>query len=195
MEELTQYVQSIHQQQPNGGTTYNAPQAGSQAPQQPNRDNSEQLDKLWQTDPRKAVEATINQSLSYYDTVNAQVEAQANFLASKYPDFNNYRTTAMNYIRTLPYDQRGQQGIVELAYMVARGQNVDTILQTKEQELMEKFKQGQLAGALNQPSGASGMPMQPTGNVTLTPEQQAAANAMGLDPQDYIANMKGGAPQ
>jgi tellurite resistance protein len=190
LENVKQYVQQIAGQ-PNAGTTY--PQ-GAQAPVQAPADNQRaQIDKLWETDPRQAVRAEIDSSLSYYDTVNAHIEAQANQLASKYPDFNNYRTTAMNYIRTLPYEQRGQQGVVELAYMVARGQNVDTILQTREQELMEKFKTGQLAGALNQPAGAGAAPATPMGQVTVTPEQQAAAEAMGISVDDYIANMKGAA--
>ena len=111
-------------------------------------------------------------------------------LAGKYADFNNYRTQAMNYIRTLPYDQRAQNGIVELAYMVARGQNVDQLVQTREQELMEKFKTGQLAGSLHQPAGAGGQMQTPGGEVTLNPEQAAAAQAMGLSPADYAANMK-----
>jgi tellurite resistance protein len=179
--------------QPNAGQVYNAPQEPSQAPQQTIDAQREQINKLWETDPREAVRAEIDQSLLYYDTVNATLESQANHLASKYPDFNTYRTTAMNYIRTLPYSQRAQQGIVELAYMVARGQNVDTILQTRERELMEKFKTGQLAGGLHTPAGAGGHPTTPTADVTLSPEQKQAAAAMGLSEQDYIAHMSGAA--
>jgi tellurite resistance protein len=187
LEQVKQLVQGT--QQPNAGQVYGTPQASPQAPQATNDVQAKELERLWETDPRQAVRAEIDQSLSYYDTVNAQIESQANFLQTKYPDFNSYRTTAMNYIRTLPYNQRAQNGIVELAYMVARGQNVDTILQTKEQELMEKFKTGQLAGSLHQPAGAGSAPMTPTGEVTLTPEQQTAAQAMGLSDQDYAAHM------
>jgi hypothetical protein len=75
--------------------------------------------------------------------------------------------------------------------MVARGQNVDTILQTREQELMEKFKSGQLAGSLQHPAGAGGQPFTPSGDVQLTSEQQQAARAMGLSDEEYSANMKG----
>jgi hypothetical protein len=184
LDQVKQYVQ-----QTNAGTTYGTPQGAPQPAQAPIDQARAQIDKLWESDPRQAVRAEINQSLTYYDTVNANLEGQATYLSQKYPDFNNYRTTAMNYIRTLPYEQRAQDGIVELAYMVARGQNVDSILQTKEQELMEKFKTGQLAGSLHQPAGATGAPMTPTAGVTLTPDQTAAANAMGLSPEDYIANM------
>jgi len=187
VDQLTQVVQGI---QGNAGTTYGTPQGAQQAPQQPITDQRAEIDKLWQTDPRQAVTAEISQSLTYYDSVNAQIESQANFLSTKYPDFSSYRQTAMNYIRTLPYEQRGQEGVVELAYMVARGQNVDTILQAREQELMEKFKTGQLAGALHQPAGASGTPITPISDVTLTPDQSAAAHAMGVSEVDYIASMK-----
>lgn len=186
VDRLTQVVQGI---QNNGGTTYGAPQGAPQVAQQPNPDPRAHIDKLWETDPKQAVQAEISNSLTYYDSVNANIESQANFLGQKYPDFGNYRTTAMNYIRTLPYDQRAQEGIVELAYMVARGQNVDSILQTKEQELMEKFKTGQLAGALNQPAGASGQPFTPAAGTELTSDQKVAAQAMGMSEEDYIANI------
>jgi tellurite resistance protein len=191
--ELEQVRQQVSQiQQTNGGTTYGAPQAAPQAPQSTYEQQRAQIDELWEKDPREAVKAEINQSLSYYDTVNAQIEAQANQLAGKYNDFNHYRTTAMNYIRTLPYDQRAQNGIVELAYMVARGQNVDTLLQTREQELMDKFKTGQLAGSLHQPAGAGSLPVTSTGEVSLTPDQINAANAMGLSHADYASQIKAG---
>lgn len=190
LDQVRQYVQGMQQQQPNGGTAYNAPQSPQNASYGTNNAQREQIERLWETDPREAVRAEISNSLATYDTINAQVEAQANQLASRYPDFNNYRQTAMNYIRTLPYSQRAQNGIVELAYMVARGQNVDTLLQSREQELMEKFKTGQMAGGLHTPAGAGGTPRMPQGDITLSPEQQAAAAAMGMSPQEYAANMK-----
>lgn len=190
LDKVQQYVQQ--QQLSNSQTSYGMPQSAPQAPQSTNEQEQARLDQLWQTDPRQAVKAEINQSLSYYDTVNANLEGQATYLSTKYPDFNAYRSTAMNYIRSLPYDQRAQEGIVELAYMVARGQNVDTILQTKEQELMEKFKSGQLAGSLHQPAGAGAVPITPTGEVTLTPDQINAANAMGLSHADYASQIKAG---
>ena len=189
VDQLTQQVQSIGQ--PNAGTTYVANQQPQAAPQSTIDQQRAQIDQLWQTDPRQAVKAEISSSLSYYDNVNANIEAQANHLSQTHPDFNTYRQTAMNYIRTLPYEQRGQNGIVELAYMVARGQNVDSILQTRETELMEKFKTGQLAGALHQPAGASGVPLTPAAGTTLTQDQIVAANAMGMTEADYIANMSG----
>jgi tellurite resistance protein len=190
LDQLQQYVQQIAPQQGNAGTTY--PQAGQVAPQGTNADQRARIDKLWAADPKQAVQAEIDASLVQYDQVSAQVEAQANFLAQKHPDFNNYRTTAMNYIRTLPYSQRAQDGIVELAYMVARGQNVDSVVQAREAELMEKFKTGQLAGALHQPAGATGTPITPQAGQ-ITADQHAAAQAMGLSDEDYIANMSSGA--
>jgi tellurite resistance protein len=191
LEQLRQ-VQQQPGQQPHGGTMYNAPQAAPQAPQSTFEQQRAQIDALWDKDPKSAVQAEISSSLNYYDTVNAHLESQANFLGQKYADFPTYRQTAMNYIRTLPYDQRAQEGIVELAYMVARGQNVDTILQTKEQELMEKFKTGQLAGSLHQPAGAGAMPVTPTGEVTLNAQQIAVADAMGLSHADYASQIKAG---
>jgi hypothetical protein len=189
VEQLTQYVQQIAHNP--GATTYgNAPQSPSQAHSGTNAGSQVDIDKLWESDPRKAVQATIQQSLSTYDSINASLESQASYLSNKYPDFNEYRQTAMNYLRTLPYDQRAQDGIVELAYMVARGQNVDNLIKTREQQLMEKFQRGELAGSMTgTPAGAAGMTMVPGDQPQLTADQKVAAEAMGISEADYIASM------
>ena len=72
-----------------------------------------ELEKLWQTDPRQAVQTEIMLAAQWQDNINAQVDGEAEQLAGKYADFNDYRNTAMRYVRALPLDQRARQGIVE----------------------------------------------------------------------------------
>jgi hypothetical protein len=74
LEQVKQLVQGA--QQPNAGQVYGTPQASPQAPQATNDVQAKELERLWETDPRMAVRAEIDQSLSYYDTVNAQIESQ-----------------------------------------------------------------------------------------------------------------------
>ncbi len=187
VEQLKRLVTGNSQQAPN----YGVPQR--QAVQQnidPYGTNwHQEIEKLWETDPRRAVQAEIMKAFSWYDGIQANIDSEAENLSQKYSDFNNYRAQALNYVRSLPQDQRGTPGIVELAYMLVRGQNVDNILKSKEEELMQKFQSGQTAGSYNIP-GSYSTPTTPQGTVQLTPEQKAAANAMGISEADYISQMQ-----
>jgi hypothetical protein len=183
--ELEQLRRAVQQPAPQ------QPQYQPQQQMQPAVDDwKEQIEKLWETDPRRAVQAEIMRAVTWYDTVSARVDHEAESLTNKYADFNNYRTAAMNYVRSLPHEQRATPGIVEMAYMLVRGQNVDNILKTREEELLARFQSGQMAGQLNVP-GSYGSPQVHQGAVQLQEEQRMAAAAMGISDADYVKYMKG----
>ena len=114
----------------------------------------EEMDKLWQNDPRAAVERTVMLAAQWQDNINAQVDGEAAGLAGKYKDFNDYRDTAMRYVRALPLDQRARPGIVEMAYLVTRGQNVDQIIEAQRQAMQAQFINN--PAAFQTPVGAGG---------------------------------------
>ncbi len=164
-----------------------------QQPQQaPQVDYAAQMEKLWETDPRKAVQAEIFAAMTWRDNQEAQVDAQMDAARGKFSDFSNYETEVRSYIRTLPIDQRGTRGVADLAYYVVKGQKVDNILSTTKERLENEWRQKVASGELAQglPNGSmSQMPSQP--GVVLSEQQRAACMALGISEQDYIKHMKG----
>jgi hypothetical protein len=160
-------------------------QQHQQQPQQP--DYSAQVEKLWETDPRKAVQAEIYAAMSWRDRVDAEVEGQAAEISNKYADFNSIRPEVMNYIRTMPIEQRNRPGIIEAAYYFIRGQKVDGIIAQKQREMeseyMRKFQAGEMASML--PPGSVSTPPVQQGAVTLTQDQKNAAAAMRVPEAEY----------
>ena len=152
-----------------------------------------ELDKLWDTDPRKAVQVEIMYAMDWRDRQEGVLNQQADFLGQKYPDFQNYRSTALSYVRSLPAHQRGAPGILEASYFRVRGQQVDTLLQQRENEWMQKYQRGEItAQSLQQPQGGYSVPPV-TNAVELTQDQLDAARAMRIDPAEYAKHIKGGA--
>lgn len=150
-----------------------------------------ELEKLWDTDPRKAVQVEIMYAMDWRDRQDATLNSQADQLAMKYGDFNNYRSSALGYVRNLPAHQRGAPGILEAAYYMVRGQNVDQLLLARETELMEKYRRGEItAQQLTQPAGSFSAPLTAPGSVTLTQDQLAVAAAMGMTPESYASQIK-----
>jgi len=152
----------------------------------------QEMDKLWETDPRKAVQAEIMSAMTWRDNQEANLDAQESKLSAKYADYNNYRGEIRQYLRTLPLDQRGGPGIAEMAYYLVKGQKVDVIInQTREQweaDYRQKLANGDLAQGM--PGGSVSAPFTPQGNVTLTEDQKKAAAAFGITEADYAKNMK-----
>lgn len=165
-------------------------QAAPQAPQQPQADPNEvrkQIEELWETDPKKAVQAEIMVALDWRDRMDATMDREADSLSGKYADFNNYRTQAQNYIRSLPLEQRAKHGVMELAYFIVRGQNVDSIVEQQKNELYQKFQAGEIAGnTVNIPPG-SYAPTPATGQVQLNEDQLKVASMMNLTPEAYAS--------
>jgi hypothetical protein len=142
------------------------------------------MDKLWQTDPRAAVEKTVYMAAQWQDNINAQVDGEAAQLATKYTDFNNYRDTAMRYVRALPLDQRARPGIVEMAYLVTRGQNVDQIIEQQRAAMTQRFLTN--PAEFQMPAGASAGSLAPTGGPAATEAEERAAKAMRIPIDQYL---------
>jgi len=169
----------IHQQQ----------QQTQQQPQQ-QADTKQELEKLWEEDPRKAVQVEIMYAMDWRDRVDSSLEIQADMLSRKFTDFNTYRSTALGQVRALPLNQRGGQGVLEAAYFMVRGQNADTMIQQRETELLEKYRRGEIpAAGLANPAGAFTAPAPVTGTVA-SDEQTRVAAAMGLTTEQYMSQIK-----
>jgi len=170
----------------NGNPVYTQPQQ-----QQQQYDPMKEIDKLWETDPRRAVQAEIYTAMSWRDRLEAQVDQQENHVVGKFPDANNYRSEIRTYIRSLPIEQRGNNGVYELAYYVVKGQKVDNIMaktrQDIESEYQRKIQAGEFAGGL--PPGGISQPPSPSGLV-LTDEQKRAADAMHMPHAEYAKHIK-----
>jgi hypothetical protein len=166
------------------------PQAQPQPQGQPQFNVREELDKLWEDDPRKAVQVEIMTAMDWRDRIDSNLEYQADELARRYPDFNNYRSSALGQVRSLPLNQRGSPNVLETAYFMVRGQNADQIIQQREQELLEKYRRGELnAQGLATPPGSYSSPP-PQESLTLSEEQMKVASAMGLTPEQYASQIK-----
>jgi len=162
-------------------------QQQAQQEAQPNQMQKE-IEQLWDTDPRKAVQAEIMVAMNWRDSVEANLSAQANELSGKYTDFNTYRNQAETYVRSLPLDQRSDPRVMEVAYLVVRGQNVDTIMEQQKNDLYQKFQSGEFVGTVPSPGTFTAPPT--TGTVQLTQDQLNAAKAMGLTPEAYGSAMQ-----
>lgn len=150
-----------------------------------------ELEKLWDTDPRKAVQVEIMYAMDWRDRQEASLNQQADVLAQQYPDFNNYRTSALAFVRSLPAHQRGSPGVLNAAYFMTRGQNVDSLLKQQEQDWLGKYQRGEItAQQLQQPAGGYSVPPVAPGTVTLTQDQLAAAQMMRMTPEQYAAQIK-----
>ena len=158
--------------------------------QQPNPSQAkEELERLWEDDPRKAVQVEIMYAMDWRDRIDANLEVQADQLSRKYPDFNNFRSVALGQVRNLPLNARGGPGVLEAAYFMVRGQNADSIIQQREQELLEKYRRGELnAAGFATPPGSYSTPP-PQESTPLTQEQLNVAAAMGLTPEQYQSAM------
>jgi hypothetical protein len=163
------------------------PQAPQAPFQQPPNQLAQEIDKLWDTDPRKGVQAEIMLAMDWYDRTNNSIDQQADVLAGKYNDFNDWRSSATRYVRSLPLNQRAQNGVLEMAYFIVRGQNVDTLLQRQNEDMLKKFQSGELVGGT--PPGTFSAPA-PQATTQLSQEQKNAAAAMGLSEEDYASQIK-----
>jgi len=154
---------------------------------QPNQMQKE-IEQLWDTDPRKAVQAEIMVAMNWRDSVEANLSSQASELSGKYTDFNTYRNQAETYVRSLPLDQRSDPRVMEVAYLVVRGQNVDSIMEKQKNDLYQQFQKGEFVGTTPAP-GTFTAPAA-TGAIPLTQDQINAATAMGMTPEDYAGQIQ-----
>lgn len=166
-------------------------QAGPQfAPQQPQQDYAHrQLEALWESDPKRAMQTELQMALQWYDQSNAAVETQADEVAKKHADFNKYRSEVNRYLRTIPIETRTKPGVVEAAYFYVRGQKVDDLVNLSREELIAKIRNGErVQGLEGAPAGA--YQPTPTAEVKPTAEQMNVAAAMNMTVEDYMKHVK-----
>jgi len=165
-----------------------------QQQQQPVQDYRQEIEKAWETDPKKAVQMEIYTAMAWRDQQEAAIDAQEASVAGKYPDYNTYRPEVRQYLRSVPLEQRARPGVVEMAYYVVRGQKVDNIIAKTREQMEADYRARMGAGELGQglPVGAMGQQPIVPGSVTLTPDQKNACLALGISEADYIKNMAPG---
>lgn len=146
----------------------------------------QELDELWETDPRRAVQTELMYGFQWYDQLNAATDSQRAALRVKYPDFSQYENQAMSYVRSLPLNQRSMPGVVEAAYFLQKGQSSDQIYKAAMDELIRKMQAGEAIQGL--PAGTP--QMTPGTKQELTAQELAAAQAMGISPEDYLKYKK-----
>jgi hypothetical protein len=151
-----------------------------------NRATAEEMQRLWESDPQKAVRMEIMAAMSWRDHVEAQVDQQIAEAASHYEDFSEHEATVRKYVRALPPEQRGKKGAVDLAYFVVKGQNAGTAIERAKAEVLRKIQ----AGEMGQGIGAGTPPAPPAQKgKSLSEDQLKVASAMGLTPEQYMSAM------
>jgi len=148
---------------------------------------AQELDKMWEEDPRKAVQMEMNAALTWYDGVSASVEDQREEARDKHKDYGTYAKSVNTYIRRLPPAQRSQPGIVEMAYWLVKGQNIDGVLANQAaQNTVRVSAAGQATGM---GAGTASGSAAPAGRIQLTPDQMKVAEAMNLTPEQYAGGI------
>jgi len=142
----------------------------------------QQAEQMWEDDPVKATAWMVEAGIQNYDSVQRIVDHQKAQVMAKYKDYANYATDIDNYVRALPPSQRAQQGIIDMAYFLVKGQKVDNLTQQAQKDLLDKMRRGESVEGVR---GTYTAPVN-TENQTLTPEEQNAAMAMGLKPEEYM---------
>lgn len=173
----TQYGYS----QPGYNNTYTGNQQGTYNPRQ-------EIDRLWEEDPRRAMQAELSMAFNYYDQANASVENQEAQVEAKYKDFNSFRTEVKRYLRGVPIDSRTKPGVVEAAYFLVKGQKTDDLINLSKEEIIAKIKAGEFVQGITGTGGAS-IPSSPN-LVRPTDEQARAADAMGMAVDEYMKWIK-----
>jgi len=148
---------------------------------------TQELEKLWESDPRKAVQVEIMAAMTYRDDLESRVDNQIVAASAKYPDFPQYEGTVRQYVRALPLEQRAQKGVADLAYYVVKGQQSGNAVEKAKAEVLRKIQAGENVQGL-QP-GTKAAPQTPKG-TQLNEEQLKVADAMGLTPEQYMSAMK-----
>jgi len=150
--------------------------------QEPQTDMQQKLNELWESDPRKAVQTEMMMGFQWYDKVNTALDVQRAQVRAKYPDFTKYENQALNYVRTLPLNQRAREGVIELAYLVQKGQDSGSIYEQAQRDLLEKMKRGESIQGF---TGTQSQASQPTGKQPTDAEVKAA-EAMGVPITEYV---------
>ena len=154
--------------------------------QQPQQDMRKELDKLWEEDPRRAVQTEMLLAFQYYDRVNGDLDRGIEELSAKHPDFGNYRADVLRYTRSLPMEQRTSP-VMEAAYFFIKGQKANDLLEKERQNILARIQAGEQVQGL---TPGTGTVLPPESKPKLTEDQIKAAGAMGMSPEEYLKNMR-----
>lgn len=149
--------------------------------------SKEELDRLWQDDPRRAMQTEMGMALNWYDRVGAMVDHQEAHLGRTFKDYDQYRDQVRAYVRALPPEHRIKPGVVEMAYYVVRGQSFDKNVQVREAELLRKIRAGESVQGLAPGTVSSSAATSPT---QISATEADIASKMGMTPQEYLAHKK-----
>jgi hypothetical protein len=150
-------------------------------------DIARQVEEMWEKDPKQAVRAEIFMAINYYDQQSAQLDLQRDAARTRYPDFSKWESEVNGYIRRLPLQQRTQQGMIDMAYKYVKGDKIDQILQMERAELARKYAAGEMAQGLGPGTAPA---FTPQAGVTVTDQERAVAQAMGMTIDEYVKNRK-----
>lgn len=156
------------------------------APATPQENMQAKIDELWETDPKQAVRTEMMMGFQWYDKVATSLDTQRADLRTKYPDFNKYENQSLSYVRTLPLDQRSKPGVVELAYLVQKGQDTQSIYQQATEDVIRKIRAGESVQGLTATQSET---VTPTGTQP-TDDQMKTAEAMNVPIAEYMKNVK-----
>lgn len=149
-------------------------------------DLRKQLDKLWEEDPRRAVQTEMQIAFQYYDRVNGELDRAIDDLSSKYSDFGEYRGDVLRYSRSLPMEQRSAP-VMEAAYFFIKGQRANGLIDRERQEILRKIQAGENVQGLTPGVGSA---PQPENKGKLSEDQMRAASAMGMAPEEYLKHVR-----
>ena len=153
---------------------------------QPYEDVRKQLDQLWENDPRKAVQSELAMAINWYDNVNNSIEEEMDKVGEKFKDFQGFRPQIRQYLRKLPLDQRGRQGIVEAAYFLHKGQNFDAALSREQQLMADRIRAGESVQGIG-----GGSAYAPGGDARRwTVDEVKIAAQYGTTPDKYFGASK-----
>jgi hypothetical protein len=168
----------------NGNPVQNAmPQPQQQQQQQ---QGVPELEKLWEDDPRKAVQVEIMAAMSWRDKMEHDVDVQTSQARTEHADFGEHEATVRQYIRSLPLEQRSKAGTVNMAYYIVKGQNAGSAIERAKAETLAKIQAG--AGAQGLQPGTKAAPKEVKG-TQLNSDQLKVADAMGLTAEEYASAM------
>jgi len=148
---------------------------------------TQQLDEMWDQDPRTAFRQEMRMALNWYDQTNAALDTQEDDVATKHQDFNNYRGEVRKYLRTLQPHQRSAPGVVEMAYYLVKGQKADDLVSLSKEELISKIRAGEFVQGM--PQGGVGSPQETPSDIKPTKEQYDAARAFGQPIEEYMKHV------
>lgn len=145
-------------------------------------DIRQHLDQLWESDPRKAVQAELTYALGWYDNVNAAVENEMDGVAIKFKDFDQYRPYIRQYLRSIPIEQRTKPGLVEAAYYLHKGKELDRIIESEKKSIYDRLQAGESIQGITAGAGAGASRVS---GPKFTPDEINAARLYGQTPEEY----------